>query len=160
MSPDHVSPDHMAIEHENWNVERDYPHPPERVFAAWADPAVKVRWFDLSGSTIPDYRSDFRVGGAESFRSPAGGQPFFTYDAQYRDIIDNHRIVTTYEMTIDGQRMSVSVATVELTGIATGTHLVYTEQGAYLDGLDEAQSRRTGTSTQLDNLAVVLQERA
>ncbi len=49
--------------------------------------------------------------------------------------------------------MSVSVATVELTATPAGTHLVYTEQGAYLDGLDNSGSRRTGTTSQLDNLA-------
>ena len=141
-------------------IERDYPHPPERVFTAWADPNVKVRWFDLSGADNPDYHSDFRVGGTESFRTPAGASPLFTYDAQYRDIVEHQRIVTTYEMSMDGRRLSVSVATVELTGTKTGTRLAYTEQGAYLDGLDNPQSRRTGTNSQLDNLATVLKEQA
>ncbi len=150
----------MSVDYSSWTVERDYPQPPERVFAAWADPTVKVRWFDLSGSVDPDYRGDFRVGGTEVFRTPAGAEPVFTYDAQYRDIVDNERIVMTYEMAVDGKRMSVSVATVELSAASTGTHVVYTEQGAYLDGLDDAQSRRTGTSSQLDNLTAVLKEQA
>ena len=59
---------------------------------------------------------------------------------------------------MDGQRTSVSVATVELGATPAGTHLVYTEQGAYLDGLDSADSRRAGTSSQLDNLAAILKE--
>ncbi|GGL89628.1 SRPBCC family protein [Nakamurella endophytica] len=147
----------MTVEHDTWTVQRDYPHPPDRVFAAWADPAVKVRWFDLSGAPDPDYRSDFRVGGRETFRTPADVRPIYTYDAQYRDIVDGRRIVTTYEMTVDGRRISVSVATVELDSTAGGTRLTYTEQGAYLDGLDSAASRRTGTAAQLDRLDTVLQ---
>ena len=148
----------MTVENSSWTIERDYPHPPERVFEAWSDPKVKVRWFDLSDTENPDYSADFRVGGAESFRTPAGTEPVFTYDAVYRDIVPDERIVTTYEMSMDGRRISVSVATVELTATTTGTHLAYTEQGAYLDGLDTASSRRTGTTAQLDRLGTVLAE--
>lgn len=150
----------MSVDNNSWTIERDYPHPPQRVFTAWADPSVKVRWFDLSGSNNPDYHGDFRVGGAERFRTPGDASPAFSYDAQYRDIVENERIVTTYEMSMDGQRMSVSVATVELHATPAGTHLVYTEQGVYLDGLDSPDSRRTGTTAQLDNLATVLKEQA
>ena len=102
----------MSVDNSSWTIERDYPHPPERVFTAWADPNVKVRWFDLSGNDNPDYHSDFRVGGTESFCTPAGVSPRFTYDAQYRDIVENQRIVTTYEMSMDAQRTSVSDASV------------------------------------------------
>jgi uncharacterized protein YndB with AHSA1/START domain len=150
----------MSVDNSRWTIERDYSHPPERVFTAWADPSVKVRWFDLSGNDNPDYYGDFRVGGTERFRNPAGVRPAFSYDAQYRDIVENERIVTTYEMSIDGQRMSISVATVQLTATPPGTHLIYTEQGAYLDGLDTPDSRRTGTTAQLNNLVAVLKEQA
>ncbi|WP_147917656.1 SRPBCC family protein [Ruania zhangjianzhongii] len=146
----------MSLSHDSWTIERDYPHPPDRVFAAWADPSTKVRWFDLSGTADPDYHSDFRVGGTESFRTPVGSRPDFTYTAQYRDIVPDERIVTTYEMAMDGQRTSVSVATLELSSTAAGTHLVYTEQGVYLDGLDNAQDRSLGTASQLDRLGAVL----
>jgi uncharacterized protein YndB with AHSA1/START domain len=146
----------MSVDHSSWSIERDYPHPPARVFAAWVDGAVKVRWFDLSGQQEPDYHNDFRIGGTESFRTPNGVRPRFTYDAQYRDIVDGERIVTTYEMSMDGRRTSVSVATVVLRPTGSGTRLIYTEQGAYLDDLDDPQSRRTGVGTQLDRLATVL----
>lgn len=148
----------MSVTHDSWAIEREYPHPLHRVFAAWADPTLKVRWFDLSEAADPDYQGDFRVGGTETFRTRA--RPVFTYAAQYCDIVENERIVTTYEMSMDGQRTSVSVATVELRATATGTHLVYTEQGAYLDGLDSAESRGTGTASQLDRLATVLGEQS
>ena len=150
----------MTVDNDSWTIERDYPHQPARVFAAWADPSVKVRWFDLSGSDSPDFSGDFRVGGTESFRTPAGQRPAFTYDAQYRDIVEDERIVSTYEMAMDGRRLSVSVATVELTATPAGTHLVYTEQGAYLDGLDNPVSRRTGTAAQLDSLGTLLDDQA
>ena len=146
----------MSIEHSTWTVERNYPHPPSLVFAAWADPSTKVRWFDLSGAADPDYHSDFRVGGQESFRTPRGSSPAFTYDARYHDIVEAERIVITYEMSIDGRRMSVSLATVDFRAEDGGTLLVFTEQGAYLDGLDDPKSRRTGTTDQLGRLGSVL----
>ncbi len=148
----------MTVVNESWTVVRDYPHPPAAVFAAWADPAVKVRWFDLSENAASTYRSEFRIGGRESFSSPPGTSPYATYDAEYRDIVPDERIVTTYEMTLDGRRVSVSVATVTFAGIATGTHLTYVEQGAFLDGLDSAGSRGGGVTTQLDRLAALLSE--
>ena len=146
----------MTVVNESWTVSRDYAHPPAAVFAAWADPAVKIRWFDLSDSSLSTYRSEFRIGGRESFTSPPGETPYATYEAEYRDIVADQRIVSTYEMSLDGQRISVSVATVTFAATATGTHLTYVEQGAYLDGLDSAANRRHGTTTQLDRLADLL----
>jgi uncharacterized protein YndB with AHSA1/START domain len=33
------------VTHATFSLERIYPVPPARVFAAWADPAAKARWF-------------------------------------------------------------------------------------------------------------------
>lgn len=136
----------MSIEHDTWSVERSLPHPPARVFAAWADPAVKVRWFDLTDGA--DYSGDFRVGGTEVLRAGR-----FVYIGHYRDIVPDSRIVLTYEVSVDGRLASVSVATVHFGATPAGTRLVYTEQGAYLDGLDDPRSRRAGVESQLDRLS-------
>ncbi len=53
---------------------------------------------------------DFRVGGHERFEAGVGGARYI-YDALYRDIVENERIVYTYEMYRDEDRMSVRVAT-------------------------------------------------
>jgi uncharacterized protein YndB with AHSA1/START domain len=75
-----------------------------------------------------------------------------TYDAMYYDIVDQERIVYAYEMCADGERISVSVATLEFVATSGGTKLTWTEQGAYLDGLDQPKLRKGGTSWMLDNL--------
>jgi uncharacterized protein YndB with AHSA1/START domain len=33
------------VTHATFSLECSYPAPPARVFAAWADPAAKARWF-------------------------------------------------------------------------------------------------------------------
>ena len=35
----------MTVTHATFTLERVYPAPPQRVFAAWSDPAAKARWF-------------------------------------------------------------------------------------------------------------------
>ena len=59
-------------------------------------------------------------------------------------------------MHLDDKRISVSVATVEFKPAGTGTRLIVTEQGAFLDGHDDADSRERGTRALLDNLEISL----
>ena len=66
------------------------------------------------------------------------------------------RIVHSYTMDRDDTRMSLSLATVELRTRDDGTHLTYTEMGAFLDGHDKVEFREEGTKQLLDNLGVVL----
>ena len=80
----------------------------------------------------------------------------FTVDAQYEDIVENERIVITYVMTIDGARMSVSVATTEFVATPGSTTLTVTEQGTFLDGLDTNAQREQGTHEILDALGKAL----
>lgn len=146
--------DALSTKHATWSLERHYPVPPARVFGAWANPAVKIRWFmGEAGDATPPYTNDFRVGGIESVGSAPGVSPAYTYEAVYRDIVEDERIVSTYEMSVDERRISVSVATVELFPSQGGTRLVYTESGVYLDDLDQPEYREQGTADHLDRLA-------
>jgi uncharacterized protein YndB with AHSA1/START domain len=140
-----------SVKHATFTVERTYPAPPEEVFAAWADPGAKGQWFGGG-----DFELDFRVGGREFNRGGPDGGPVFTYEARYHDIVDNERIVYTYEMHMDDARISVSLATIELTPSGDGTTLVLTEAGAFLDGHDTPEQREGGTGSLLDALGTVL----
>jgi hypothetical protein len=59
-------------------------------------------------------------------------------------------------MYLDETRISVSLATVELAPEGGGTRLVYTEQGAFLDGHDTPAQREQGTGSLLDALGAEL----
>ena len=68
----------------------------------------------------------------------------------------DQRIVYTYDMHLDETRISVSLATVELEPAGAGTRLIFTEQGAFLDGHDTPAEREQGTGALLDALDAAL----
>jgi uncharacterized protein YndB with AHSA1/START domain len=146
-----------SVTHASFVIERTYDAPPARVFEACSDPAIKKRWFvGPDNWDKSDYQLDFRVGGEETVTGGPDGGPVFTYRATIQDIVTDHRIVSTYEMAMDGKRISVSVATVEVTPEGSGTRLTLTEQDAFLDGLDNVEAREHGTRELLDNLGAML----
>ena len=151
-----------TVVHDTFVIDRTYAASPARVFTAFADRATKLRWFsDPDIETNQEHELDFRVGGRESMRGTAGQDgPKFTYDALYQDIVDGARIVYSYEMTMDGKRISVSVATLEFYAADAGTRLILTEQGAYLDGLDTREAREHGTNELFNSLGRYLEDGA
>jgi uncharacterized protein YndB with AHSA1/START domain len=147
-----------SVTHNTFVIERTYNATPERVFAAWSDPALKRRWFSGSDEAGPGYELDFRVDGRErNLGGPPGG-PVYTYEARYREIVPGERIVFTYDMYLDEPLMSVSVVTVELRAEGAGTGLTFTEHCAHLDGGDTPQQRKHGTEELLDKLQEMLKD--
>lgn len=146
-----------TVAHDTFVIERIYNVPVARVFRAWADPLLKARWFAGSADARKGgYELDFRVGGREVNRGGPPGGPLYTYESRFHDIVPEQRIVYTYEMYADENRISVSVATVQFRDRDATTHLVLTEQGVFLDGHDTAAQREEGTRSILDSLAAAL----
>jgi uncharacterized protein YndB with AHSA1/START domain len=147
-----------SVTHATFAIDRTYAASPARVFNAFADPTIKSRWFgDPDEMPSSEYSLDFRVGGREFNSGGPPGGPTYTFEAHYQDIVPNERIVTTYEMHMGDARISVSLATVEFKPEGAGTHLTYTEQGAFLDGHDTPAAREQGTRELLEALASVVE---
>ncbi len=134
-----------SVAHGTFVIERTYPHPAEKVWAAWADPAQKLRWFGGGGDGMPAQVFEFRPGGRESRRGTIPNGPSFSFDVTYQDIVPLSRILYTYDMHMDGKKISVSLAAVEFFAGKGGTRLRITEYGLYLDGLDNLAQREAGT---------------
>jgi uncharacterized protein YndB with AHSA1/START domain len=141
-----------STEHATFAIERTYDATPARVFAAWADPAAKARWFGPGAGAGEDYALEFAVGGRERLQVTAPDGAVYRYDARYQEIVPDRRIVYAYTMDRDDTRISVSVATVEVEPGAAGTRLTFTEQAAYLDGADTPAAREHGTRELLEKL--------
>jgi len=147
------------VTHATFTIERSYPTTPERVYAAFADPAKKRRWYAESGGKQPEiFEMDFRVGGNDRTRTRLGPDtPFpgvpLTNHTTYQDIQPNRRIVFAYTMTIGDHRMSASLATVEFIATDKGTDLIFTDQGAFFENSDGPAMRQKGWSGLLDGIA-------
>jgi uncharacterized protein YndB with AHSA1/START domain len=155
----HATANQVSVAHSTFSVERTYPSPPARVFAAFSNQATKRRWFaEGEGWEIDEFTLDFRVGGLETSRFRfQGGSPMGN-DTIYLDIVPERRIVFAYTMTAGDQRISVSLATIEITLSGKSTRLVYTEQGAFFEGAGEAEGRERGCRELLEKLGEELRE--
>jgi uncharacterized protein YndB with AHSA1/START domain len=147
-----------SVAHTTFVIERTYPVAPSTVFGAFADPELKERWFTMPPDWVgTEHTLDFRVGGRETNRGGPVGGPVHLFDARYQDIVENERIVYSYDLHLDERRISVSLATIELAGVGSGTRMTFTEQGAFLDGLEDPAEREHGTNLMVDALGTALE---
>jgi uncharacterized protein YndB with AHSA1/START domain len=143
------------VTHATFTLERIYPASPARVFAAWADPAAKARWFAAPGG---EHELDFRVGGREVNRGRHGDGPLLKFESHYRDIVQDERIVYSSTLHSEQTLTTMSLTTAEFAEADDGTRLVLTEQGTYLDGHEDPTWRERGTADWLAALETELRQ--
>ncbi|HKD60666.1 MAG TPA: SRPBCC family protein [Terracidiphilus sp.] len=147
-----------SVTHSTFAVERSYPQPPDRVFAAFAQPARKRRWYAEGDHEIQEFEMEFRVGGSERFRyrfkegHPIAGSEI-TNESAYQDIVPEKRIVITSKMSLNGKAISIALVTLEFLSSGAGTALVLTNQGTFVDWPEGAQMIEQGWRALLDRLA-------
>jgi uncharacterized protein YndB with AHSA1/START domain len=151
------------VRHDTFTIGRHFDVPPGRVFTAFADTAIRRRWFRLPGSAA-SYHHDFRVGGGETARSTFTGLDVeperLEYRSRYIDIADAHRIVYGYEAVVDDELRWTSLVAVRLDAETDGTRLEWTEQVTFLwyteDGSSDLAHLRGGSLLRLNGLDAAL----
>lgn len=146
-----------SMQHAAFVIEKTYDATPAEVFSAFSDSARRDRWFvKSSGWPIAEYTYDFSVGGREHSRFSPDGTTLILNDTTYLDIVPNQRIVFAYTMRMGDERISSSLATVELSADGKGTRLIYTEQGAFFDEPGQVEGRQQGCNGLLNALGAEL----
>ncbi len=149
-----------SVVHATFHLERTYDAPAARVWRALTDENAKQKWFGGSPGQweLIERRMDVRVGGSDLEKGRWGAGVVSTFDARYHDVVANERLVYSYEMHLNEKKISVSLATMQLKATGARTTLMVTEQGAFLDGYDDAGSREEGTNKLLDSLGASLDD--
>ena len=144
-----------SLAHAGFTLVRDYPVPVAAVWAAFAEEEQKRVWFgDSVDWRTGEWRFDFRVGGTDVAEGTFHDGPLSRYEARYTDIVEHLRIVTSYDMWLDGVHISTSVASFEFEPSADGTRFTHGEHGIHLDGFDlDGSGREAGTRGLLERLA-------
>ena len=144
-----------AVIHSTFVLERSYPQPPDRVFAAFAQPARKRRWYAEGDHEIQHYETELRIGGSEHLRyrfkegHPIAGSEIENHSC-FHDIVPAQRIVATQKMSLNGKPININLLTFEFLPSGTGTNLLLTNQGTFVDWPDGAKMIEQGWRGLLD----------
>ena len=143
--------------HNTFVIERNYPHKAELVFAAFAQPARKRLWYAEGDHDIQEFELDFRVGGSERFRyrfregHPIAGSEIVN-ESSYHHIVPDEQIVMTAKMSLNGKPTVVMLTTIEFLRTETGTDLILTHQGTFIEWEGGPQMIEAGWGALLDRL--------
>lgn len=140
-----------TIQQGAFDIEQVYPQPTARVFAAFAEPGLKRRWFaEGLDHEVEHFAMQFEVGGREQahFRLKPGNPYSGTvliHEGVFLDIVPQRRIVIASTMAFGEQRFSASLATFQFQPDGReGTRLLFNHQSVYFEGGDGPERRKEG----------------
>jgi uncharacterized protein YndB with AHSA1/START domain len=140
-------------QHATITLERTYQAPLERVFAEFADPVARARWSPPSNDALIYDETDFRAGGRDVFRCGPKDAPKFRGETLYHLIVPNSRVVSSETVDADGQRLAVSLNTLDFEATGESTKLTLTVQMVSLVGAGMIAGYESGNKSALENLA-------
>ena len=94
--------------------ERTYNVPPERVFAAWTEPALLKQWWGPPGSIVEVAEVDLRVGGRYRLGIQRGPQAVYYVTGVYQAVQPPDKLVFTWRWENPEMDVGRSLVTIEL----------------------------------------------
>lgn len=76
-------------------ITREFDVPKRLVYQAWTTPELIKRWFHAERGEVTDVEVDLRVGGRWRYVSVTHDGFEFAFSGEYREIVENERLVTT-----------------------------------------------------------------
>lgn len=104
-------------------IERIFKASPERLFKAWTDPAILVKWWGPEGFETSEYEMDVRTGGAWRTKmvSPKGDD--HKVSGVYREIVPPTRLVMTWGWENNGERGHETIVEITFEAREAGTRM-------------------------------------
>ncbi len=140
-------------------VRRQFNAPVETVFKAWTDPEFLAKWFGPKGFTIPDVKSDLKVGGeyAIAMQPPEGDM--FYHRGRYTEINPPSKLAFTWileNQECDGSSglTCETVVTISLSEVDGGTEILLVHD--MLPTETARDGHNMGWSSSLDCLEEIL----
>lgn len=136
--------------------------PPAKVFQAWTDPALIVKWFTPPPYETIHAETDVRPGGASLviMRGPDGTE--IRCPGVYLEVIENRRLVSTDAYTEAWKPSAKPFVTLDLSFEDLGGKTLYTARALHWTAEDrdahEKMGFHEGWSTATDQLAALVRE--
>jgi uncharacterized protein YndB with AHSA1/START domain len=129
-------------------IQRVLPASPERVYAAWTDPAILARWLSPIGHAEADVEP--WVGGRLRVAMVSPGVRI-EHSGEYRELVPPRRLVFTWQSPYTGP--TPSLVTIDLEPVESGTALTLLHEQL---PPDQVESHGGGWGQILERLAAVL----
>jgi uncharacterized protein YndB with AHSA1/START domain len=148
----------LPLFHGTFAVKRVWAAKPQRIFNAWADPAMKAQWFRGPPQKWSEVRRsmDFRVGGLEVAEGRFDNGMTTLFEARYHVIEADRRLVYVYDLRLSGELHSVTLSSLDIEPDGDRTRVSYTEQIVFMDGQDGLEKRRDGTEQAFESIEKLL----
>jgi uncharacterized protein YndB with AHSA1/START domain len=99
-------------------ITRDFDAPPDRVFRAWVDPELVVRWLGPNETTMRLDTWDARTGGSYRYAALRGGEEIARFYGSFHEVRPGERLVQTF--TWEGFPDGVSLDTMTFEDLGDG----------------------------------------